>query len=78
MTRRGHDLPDRSATLRIRLVAVVGSGRASAELEEHAHQIGRAIAESGAGLVCGGKAGIFDFERRFTLRQMVFDGKLEL
>jgi uncharacterized protein (TIGR00725 family) len=44
--------------VRIPLVAVIGSGREDAELGEQAFRIGRAIAGSGAGLVCGGKGGV--------------------
>ena len=40
------------------LVAVIGSGTADAALERHARAVGRAIARSGAGLVCGGEGGV--------------------
>ena len=44
--------------MRIPLVAVVGSGSAHAALQEHARRVGRAIADSGVGLVCGGRDGV--------------------
>jgi uncharacterized protein (TIGR00725 family) len=39
-------------------VAVVGTGEASAELEAVAEAVGRAVAEAGAVLVCGGLGGV--------------------
>jgi uncharacterized protein (TIGR00725 family) len=41
-------------------VAVVGAGRASAEETEDAERVGRAIAEAGATLVCGGLGGVME------------------
>src|SRR3954463_8675507 len=41
-------------------VAVVGAGRASAEETEDAERVGRAIAEAGATLVCGGFGGVME------------------
>jgi uncharacterized protein (TIGR00725 family) len=41
-------------------VAVVGAGRASAQQESEAERVGRALAEAGAVLVCGGLGGVME------------------
>ncbi len=43
-----------------RLIAIVGGREASPELLEQATQVGRLIARSGFGLVCGGMGGIME------------------
>lgn len=43
-----------------RLIAIVGGREASPELLEQAMQLGRLIARSGFGLVCGGMGGIME------------------
>ncbi len=43
-----------------RLIAIVGGREASTELLEQATQVGRLIARSGFGLVCGGMGGIME------------------
>ncbi len=40
------------------LVAVIGSGHAGRALARHAHDVGAAVAASGAGLICGGLGGV--------------------
>lgn len=40
------------------LVAVIGSGEADDRLRQHARRVGRIVAESGAGIVCGGLGGV--------------------
>lgn len=44
----------------LRMVAVVGSGRADEALWDHAREVGGAIARSGFGLVCGGLGGVME------------------
>src|SRR3954469_4249177 len=41
-------------------VAVIGAGKASAEEEKDAESIGRALAQAGAVLVCGGLGGVME------------------
>jgi len=41
-------------------VAVIGSGRATAEEATAAEAVGRALAEGGAVLVCGGRGGVME------------------
>jgi uncharacterized protein (TIGR00725 family) len=41
-------------------VAVVGSGVATDELYEKAHEVGRLVAERGATVVCGGLSGVME------------------
>ena len=41
-------------------IAVVGAGRASSEQEQAAEAVGRALAEAGAVLVCGGLGGVME------------------
>jgi uncharacterized protein (TIGR00725 family) len=43
-----------------RHIAVVGAGRATAEQAATAEQVGRAVAEAGALLVCGGLGGVME------------------
>ena len=45
-------------------VAVVGAGRASAEQEEVAEEVGRALAERSAVVVCGGLGGVMEAAAR--------------
>ena len=45
-------------------VAVVGSGVATGELYEKAHEVGRLLAERGATVVCGGLSGVMEAAAR--------------
>jgi uncharacterized protein (TIGR00725 family) len=45
-------------------VAVVGSGVATNELYEKAHEVGRLVAERGATVVCGGLSGVMEAAAR--------------
>jgi len=47
-----------------RYVAVVGSGTATGELYEKAHEVGKLVAERGATLVCGGLSGVMEAAAR--------------
>ena len=41
-------------------IAVIGAGAASADLRTIAREVGRAIARTGAALVCGGRGGVME------------------
>ncbi len=45
-------------------VAVVGSGEATGELYEKAHEVGRHVAEKGGIVVCGGLSGVMEAAAR--------------